>query len=164
MVNSLNEYLLRKLQVVYDSEEIAQKAQLKFQFKGDAGLDLYNTGGDITIHPEKSVFVPSGLRIKIPDGYVGFIKPRSSTFMKRGLFVLEGTIDSGFTGPLFSIVWHPRLNDCSVPITIKQWERVSQLVVVPVWHGSYCPSISIERVDKLPATDRSINGFGSTGQ
>lgn len=132
---------------------------------GDAGIDLHNAGGPIRVEPGCSVQVPAGVAVKVPEGWVGFIKSRSSTFFKRGLFVIEGVIDSGYTGPLYSFVWNPGLNGRREAIEIQPWERLSQLVVVPhlPYHGDADEGEGICRVEQLPDTVRGGTGFGSTG-
>ncbi len=147
-----------KILVKYDNEQVRQKAKMKFAKPGDAGFDLYNAGETITIYPGTSVEVPAGISVKIPDNYVGFLRNRSSTFAKRGLFVVHNTIDSGYTGPMFTHVWYPVLNGRCKPIEILPWERLGQLVIVPYL------SVPVEEVESLPATSRGVSGFGSTGK
>lgn len=145
------------LLIQYHNKETEDHAKLKFARDGDAGLDLYNSGDETTIHPGTTLEIPAGLNLKIPDGYVGLIRNRSSTFAKRGLFVVHNTIDSGYIGPMFVHVWHPGLEGFNRPVIIKKWDRLGQLVIVPY----LMPSIKI--VDKFPSTERGTKGFGSTG-
>lgn len=123
---------------------------------GDAGFDLYNAGPEIELHPGCHVSVPTNVSVKIPDGYVGLILARSSTFTKLQVFVVQGVIDSGYTGELFTIAWHPGLTH-SRPTKINPGDRISQLVVVPYFYGS------VREVKELPITNRGSAGFGSTG-
>lgn len=146
------------IDVKYDSKEIEQKAELKKAIKGDAGMDLYNASGNtITVSPFKSVMVSAGLSIKLPDNCCALVYPRSSTFRKRGLFVVPGLIDSGYVGPIYTMVWHPNLDGMDRPILISPWDRLSQLLIIPV------PEIVVRSVDELPKTTRGVGGFGSTG-
>ena len=125
---------------------------------GDAGVDMCNASGKvITVLPGESKNIPAGISVKIPEGYVGIICPRSSTFARRGLMVVNGIIDSGYTGPLYSFVWHPTLNGVQHPVLVEPFERLAQLVVVP----SFC--CGYVQVDELPKTERGGRGFGSTG-
>lgn len=147
-----------KILVKYCTQDVAQYAKVRYAKNGDAGLDLYNaSNSEITINVGESVEVNAGLCVKIPSGYVGLLRCRSSTFAKRGLFVVHNTIDSGYTGIMFTHVWNPGLNGQRGPQIIKPWERLSQLVIVPYL------STSIACVDKLPETERGTSGFGSTG-
>lgn len=144
--------------VKYDSDEIKEKAPLRKAMDGDAGLDLYNASGErLIVSPQKSIMVPAGISIKLPDSCCALVYPRSSTFRKRGLFVVPGLIDSGYTGPIYTLIWHPNLNEVYRPIIIEPWERLSQLIVLPI------PQIVIQTVDELPETERGDKGFGSTG-
>jgi len=146
------------LQVKYDNEEVREKAELRKALPGDAGLDLYNaSGGQLIVTPYKSIMVTAGISIKLPSHCCALVYPRSSAFKKRGLFVVPGLIDSGYTGPIFTFVWHPNLNEMYRPIIIEPWERLSQLIVLPI------PQLTIQTVDELPETERGIKGFGSTG-
>lgn len=154
------------LLIKYHTDEIREKASLKPAKRGDAGMDLYNASNDKILVPRGgSVLVAAGISVKIPEGFFGLIKARSSTFMKRGLFVVDGVIDSGYTGPLYTVVWNPglilpngKMSADSLHIEIEPWERVSQLVLIP--HHS---NLSIT-VRELPSTDRGQTGFGSTGR
>ncbi len=148
----------QSLLVKYHSPEIARRANLKYAKRGDAGLDLYNASGkEMYVMPGTSVEVPAGISVKIPDGYVGLLRCRSSTFARRGLFVVHGTIDSGYVGPLFTHVWHPRLNSNDDVVVIRPWERLSQLIIVPYLQ------VNIVTTDDMPTTERGQSGFGSSG-
>jgi len=127
--------------------------------------------------------VPCGLAVKIPGAAWGNIKPRSSTGWKRHLVVYEGVIDSGFTGPLFVLVKNPNAET----VRIHEFEKLAQLILIPkflVWEAQEDLSfgkgadkhelikktplagypIEIVSVDELPKTERSTDGFGSTGR
>lgn len=147
-----------RLLVKYDNDEVAKRCQLKYARPGDCGIDLYNAEGrPITVVPRSSVMISAGIRVKIPDGYAGFVRARSSTFKRRGLFVVEGIIDSGYVGPIFVHVWNPGLNGQLSPVVIEPWARLSQLIILPA------PQMDIVVVDELPRTERGERGFGSTG-
>lgn len=146
------------LEVKYENDEVKEKAPLKKAIEGDAGLDLYNASKErLIVTPQKSLMVPAGISIKLPDTCCALVYPRSSTFKNRGLFVIPGLIDGGFTGPIFTLVWHPNLNEIFRPIIIEPWERLSQLIVLPI------PQLIIKEVSELPKTERGSKGFGSTG-
>lgn len=153
--------LIPQVLVKYDSPEVQQYAPFRPSKPGDSGCDLANaSGGTLMVAPHKSVEVPAGISVKVPEGYVGLVRPRSSTFARRGLLVVEGIIDSGYTGPLFTHVWNPALNGEDKPVLIEPWERLGQLIVVP------CISMvlgAVLVVDVLPKTKRGTTGFGSTG-
>lgn len=108
----------------------------------------------IDIPPGGSVEISTGLRIKIPDDAWVSVRPRSSTGWKKRLNVFEGTIDSGYTGPLFALVFNPQ----HIPVRVHEGDRLAQLVVVPKY-----PLLAIVRASELPTTNRGSSGFGSSG-
>ena len=145
--------------VKYASEEIEKHVQFKKAVAGDAGFDLYHASNEtLTVAPFKSLMINAGISVKLPEDCCALVYPRSSTFRKRGLFVVPGLIDSGYTGPIYTFVWHPNLDNVDRPILIEPWERLSQLLIIPI------PSIVVKKVDELPKTERGNNGFGSTGR
>lgn len=121
-------------------------------FPDDAGLDLYITD-PIVLPPRQFMDLPTGWSIKIPDGYWGSVKARSSTFFKRGLIVHEGTIDSGYTGKLNIGVYNPQ----DEAIRLETGDRIAQIVLIPL------VIFPCRVVDELPRTVRGPEGFGSTG-
>lgn len=146
--------------VSYIDPRLADKVCVKYAMPGDCGIDLYNASDDpVIVPPSESVEVAAGIRVKIPEGCCGFIRQRSSTFAKRGLLVVDGVIDSGYVGPLYTHVYNPVLNGRDFPVVINPWERISQLVVLTI------PKLKIQVVDasELPQTERGQQGFGSTG-
>jgi len=125
---------------------------------GDVGYDLKtwveNDGGTFVVNPQKMVNIRTGVYIKLPEGYWGDIRPRSSTFAKRKLFVMGGTIDEGYTGELSIFIWNPTLE----PHPIHNGDRLAQLVI----HSRVVPPIEV--VGNLPNTVRGTSGFGSTDE
>ena len=143
--------------VEYDNDEVRDRANFRRAIHGDAGFDLFNASIEtITIAPHQSVQINAGIKIKIPDGYCGLVRARSSTFFKKKLFVVGGLIDSGYTGSIFTFVWHPNLGHINRPVLIKPWESLSQLIIVP------SPELNVIE-GTMPITERGENGFGSTG-
>ena len=121
-------------------------------YPDDAGLDLY-VMEDLLLPPQGFIDLDTGWAIKIPDGYWGSVKARSSTFYKRQLIVHEGTIDAGYTGRLSVGIYNPTPQY----IDLKTGDRLAQLVILPLI------IYPIEIVDELPHTMRGPEGFGSTG-
>lgn len=121
---------------------------------GDAGVDLRATEG-VKLQAGERGLVPTGLAVAIPEGFAGFVQPRSGMAIKKGLGVLNspGLIDSGYRGELKVIV----INLSAGPLEIERGERIAQLVILPV------PACSFEEVDELPGSERGAGGFGSTG-
>lgn len=121
----------------------------------DAGFDLF-VAADTTVPAHGFADVPSGVHVQLPNGYWGMLTGRSSTIRKRGLLVVQGIIDTGYTGELFSAVWN--LTDKNV--LLEQGDRVAQLIILP---NSTANSV-LRRVDGLGATSRGGAGFGSSGR
>ena len=126
-----------------------------YAYTGDAGLDL-RASESVTIEPLKRVLIPTGLAIAIPEGYAGFVQPRSGLALKLGLSIANtpGLIDSHYRGELKVIAVNL---DTDAPIAIEKGERIAQLVIQQV------PQVTLVEVDELDETDRGQGGFGSSG-
>lgn len=122
-----------------------------------AGLDLYAAIKEpLIIEPGQSVLVPTGLSIFIDNpGYAAMLLPRSGLGHKQGLVLgnLVGLIDSDYQGPLMVSLW----NRSNEPRCIRVFDRIAQMVVVPIMQ------VSFEVVTEFKPTDRGAGGFGSTG-
>ena len=120
----------------------------------DAGLDLY-AAEQIGIPVLGRNLVSTGIAVAIPPGHVGYITPRSGLANSHGITVLNspGTIDAGYNGEIKVNL----INHGQAPYVITPGQRVAQLVI----HRIVTPVI--EEVDQLEPSDRSENGFGSTG-
>ncbi len=122
---------------------------------GDAGLDL-RSRIDVVIAPGKRQLVPTGIAIAIPEGFAGFVQPRSGLALKKGLTIVNtpGLIDSGYRGELGVIALN---TDTDEPIVIAKGDRIAQLVIQEV------PVVDLIVVDELDKTFRGETGFGSSG-
>ena len=127
----------------------------RYAHDGDAGLDLY-AAQDATLAPGERVLVPTGIALAIPEGFAGFVQPRSGLAIKQGLSLVNtpGLIDSHYRGEIKVIAINL---DPHAEIRITRGDKIAQLVVQPVEH---CDLIE---VDDLDATVRGEGGFGSTG-
>ena len=125
-----------------------------FAHPGDAGADL--TASDrVSIEPGQRVLVGTGIAVAIPDGYAGFVLPRSGLAVKHGVTVINapGLIDSGYRGELrVGLVNHGEST-----FTIEPGDRIAQLVIMSVEAPQF---IAVEDLDE---TVRGDGGFGSTG-
>lgn len=118
--------------------------------KTDAGYDLFACENKL-LWGNRPTLVHTGIKIKLPEGTVGDIRPRSGN-SARGIKVAYGTVDSGYTGELLvnmSALWHK----------VHRGDRIAQLVVLPLAPVELTES----NVDGV-ITDRGCNGFGSTGK
>lgn len=126
-----------------------------YAYEGDAGLDL-RANADVVIAPHERALVPTGLAIALPDGFAGFVQPRSGMALKRGLSIANtpGLIDARYRGELKVICVNL---DSHEPIYIERGERIAQLVIQEV------PVVHLHEVDELDETNRGTGGFGSSG-
>ena len=128
----------------------------QYESDGAAGMDLRAyLDADVSVAPLGRVKIPTGLQIEIPQGYEAQVRPRSGLAVKTGLTVLNspGTIDSDYRGDIEVIL----VNLGSGDVTIKDGERIAQLVIAPVCRAQ------LTLYDTLSASRRGSGGFGSTG-
>lgn len=126
-----------------------------YAYAGDAGLDL-RSNATVDIPPFERVLIPTGIAIALPDGYAGFVQPRSGMALKQGLSIVNtpGLIDAHYRGELKIIAINL---DAHTTIHIERGERIAQLVIQAV------PTVTLVEVDELDETDRGAGGFGSSG-
>jgi dUTP pyrophosphatase len=99
--------------------------------------------------------VPTGLAVAIPDGYAGYVQPRSGLAAKHGISMVNtpGLIDSGYRGELLvSLINH----DLGETFVVEPGMRIAQLVILEV------PPVELVEVDELPESERAERGFGSS--
>lgn len=121
-----------------------------------AGADLYACmDGDISIQPQETVLVHTGIAMEIPEGYAGFIYARSGLASKKGLAPANkvGVVDADYRGEIM-VALHNHGNQTQ---TVEPGERVAQLVIAPYVLGNF------HVVEELSDTVRGEGGFGSTG-
>jgi dUTP pyrophosphatase len=122
-------------------------------YAGDAGLDLAACGRHEVAPGERAV-IPTGIAVEIPEGYGGFVLPRSGLAARNGITLLNapGLIDSGYRGEV-QVVFHN--TDSETTFVVEPGMRVAQLVLLPV------PEVAlVER--ELAASERGERGFGSS--
>jgi len=124
-----------------------------YAVKGDACLDLTCVSKELDDFGN-TVF-DTGLAFEIPEGFVGLVYPRSSiSKTAHQLRNCVGVIDSGYRGTVKLAFWGARASEKSYDVG----DRVGQIMILPY------PAIEFEEVEELTHTDRSTNGFGSTGE
>ena len=122
-----------------------------------AGADLYACLEEaVTIPAGKTVFIPTGLAMEIPNGCAGLIYARSSMGAKRGLAPANkvGVIDSDYRGQVM-VALH---NHSALPQSVEPQERIAQLLITPVYTPGFVET------EELSDTQRGAGGFGSTGK
>jgi dUTP pyrophosphatase len=123
-------------------------------YAGDAGLDL-SACERVEIGPGDRAVVGTGLAVAIPEGYAGFVQPRSGLASRHGLTIVNspGLVDSGYRGELRVVLLN---TDREHAFVVEPGMRIAQLVVVPV------AAPEPVEVDELPASERGVRGFGSS--
>ncbi|TML18733.1 MAG: dUTP diphosphatase [Actinobacteria bacterium] len=123
-------------------------------YAGDAGLDLAACER-VELAPGARAVVGTGLAVAIPDGYAGFVQPRSGLAARHGITIVNtpGLVDSGYRGELRIILLN---TDAADAFVIERGMRIAQLVVVPV------PEFELLEVEELPESERGVRGFGSS--
>ncbi len=123
-------------------------------YTGDAGLDLAACV-PVRLGPGERALVPTGLAVAIPQGYAGFVQPRSGLAAAHGITIVNapGLIDSGYRGEIQVVLLN---TDREQSFTAEAGERIAQLVVLPV------PELVVREVDDLPPSERGARGFGSS--
>jgi dUTP pyrophosphatase len=128
----------------------------EYHSNGAAGMDLRAFLPEpITLRAGSRALIPTGLRLQLPDGYEAQVRPRSGLAFQHGITCLNspGTIDSDYRGELCVLL----VNLGDEPFTVRNGDRVAQLVVAPYTKAT------IDVKSDIVATNRGSGGFGSTG-
>jgi len=124
-------------------------------YTGDAGLDLAACER-VELRPGERALVGTGLAVAIPDGYAGFVQPRSGLAARHGISIVNtpGLVDAGYRGELKVTLLNTDMHESFI---VEPGMRIAQLVVLPI------PAVEPVEVDELPASARGADGFGSSG-
>nr|WP_170854277.1 dUTP diphosphatase [Microlunatus flavus] len=151
-----------QVQQVGDAEQVEVSLRLleelpvpAYAHPGDAGADL-RSAEDLVLAPMTRRLVRTGVALALPDGWAGFVHPRSGLAHRHGLTVVNapGTVDAGYRGEICVNLLN---TDPALPVTISRGDRIAQLVVQRVARARFVV------VDELPASVRGTAGHGSTG-
>jgi dUTP pyrophosphatase len=123
-------------------------------YEGDAGLDLASCE-HVVLEPGGRATVGTGLAVAVPDGYAGFVQPRSGLAARHGITIVNapGLVDSGYRGEVRVVLLN---TDAREPFVVEPGMRIAQLVVVPV------ASAEPVEMEELPESERGVRGFGSS--
>lgn len=123
---------------------------------GDAGVDLCTTT-DLVLRPGERRLVGTGIAVALPEGYAGFVHPRSGLAARSGLTIVNapGTVDAGYRGEIRVCLLN---TDPIRPIELRRGDRIAQLVVQRVECAQF------REVTELPSSLRGAGGHGSTGR
>jgi dUTP pyrophosphatase len=123
-------------------------------YEGDAGVDLAACEA-IVLEPGSRAVVATGLAVEIPDGYAGFVLPRSGLAARHGIGVVNspGLIDAGYRGEIRVVLIN---SDREAAFVVEPGMRIAQLVIAPV------ASVRLVEVEELATSERGARGFGSS--
>lgn len=143
-----------KVKIQYLNEKAIKP---EYATAGSAGMDLCAAmDNPVELRVGGRVMIPTGIAMQIPEGYGGFIFPRSGLAYKKGISMANcvGVIDSDYTGEI-QVVLH---NISGHDYTVNPGDRIAQIVFLPVGMAELC------EVEELEETRRGTGGFGSTGE
>lgn len=125
-------------------------------YEGDAGFDL-SACEAARLEPGERATVGTGIAVEIPEGYAGFVQPRSGLAARHGLGVVNspGLIDSGYRGEINVVLIN---TDARESFTVEPGMRIAQLVIAPV------PSVRLVEVAELATSERGSRGLGSSAR
>lgn len=120
----------------------------------DAGIDL-SACERVELSPGERALVATGLAVAIPEGYAGYVQPRSGLASRHGISIVNtpGLVDAGYRGELLVNLVNTDRNETFV---VEPGMRIAQLVILPV------PEVEVVEVDELPESERGAKGFGSS--
>lgn len=126
----------------------------RYAHPGDAGCDLV-TVRDVELHAGDRALLPTGICLALPQGYAGFVHPRSGLAAQCGLGIVNapGTVDSGYRGEIKVVL----VNHGRETVQLRRLDRIAQLVVQQV------EQISWQEVEDLAPSERGSGGYGSSG-
>jgi dUTP pyrophosphatase len=124
-------------------------------YAGDAGLDL-TAAERVELAPGARALVATGLAVAIPEGYAGFVQPRSGLALRHGVTCLNtpGLVDAGYRDELRVLLVN---TDPVQAYRVRRGDRIAQLVIQRV------ERVEFKVTEELPVSDRGLGGFGSTG-
>jgi len=124
---------------------------------GDAGADLVARAAHVLGAGGGRALIPTGIAIALPDGYAGFVLPRSGLALRHGVTCLNtpGLIDCGYRDELKVLLVN---TDPASDYHVERGDRIAQLVIQPVEQAQF------DVVDELPPSERGTGGFGHSGR
>ncbi len=127
-----------------------------YGWAGDAGADLVAREDAVLAPSGGRALVGTGIAVAIPEGYAGFVQPRSGLALRHGVTCLNtpGLVDAGYRDELRVLLVN---TDPERSYQVCRGDRIAQLVIQPVAQAAFAVA------DHLPASDRGLGGFGSTG-
>ena len=134
-------------------EKLDKEAKLPaYAMPGDAGMDIF-TNEQYILKPGERHLFSTGIKMAIPEGYVGLVWDKSGLAVKKGLTTMAGVVDEGYRGEVKILV----INLSKEDIEVEKHSKIAQILIQKK------ESVEIEEVGKLEDTKRGSGGFGSTG-
>ncbi len=128
----------------------------RYMTSGSSGMDLCaSLEEEVILEPGERKLIPTGISLAIPEGFEGQVRPRSGLAAQNGIGLVNGpgTIDADYRGEVCVLL----INLGKDPFTVRNGERIAQMVISPVFRAI------LEEVEDLPRTQRQGGGFGHTG-
>ena len=119
---------------------------------GDAGMDVFSAEETIIKAGERKS-VRTGIKMGLPEGFVGLVWDKSGLALKNGIKTMAGVIDSGYRGEIGIVL----ANLSDQDYKIEKGQKIAQMLVQKVERAE------IEETKNLNETSRGAGGFGSTG-
>lgn len=136
-------------------KRLSNQARLPVKaYNGDLGYDLYSAERCV-LKPSEQKAVGTGITVELPEGWGGFIKDRSSMAMKM-IYTSAGVIDNGYRGEIKVVL----RNNSNTSFSIEIGDKIAQLIPIPIINWE----IKESDVSDIRYSDRSVNGFGSSGK
>ncbi len=135
-------------------QKISDVPTPSYAHKGDSGVDLY-AAEEYILKPMERKLIPTGLKIEIPYGYEGQVRPKSGLALNQGISHANavGTIDSCYRGEIKV----PLINLSDKDYTVEKGKKIGQMIFAKVEEAIF------EESEELSSTTRNEDGFGSTG-
>ncbi len=125
-----------------------------YAHQGDAGLDIYSAEKDYILKPGERKGFLTGIKMEIPNGYVGLVWDKSGLAIKHGIKTMAGVIDSTYRGELIIVL----INLENENYLVEKNTKIAQVLIQKIEQAE------IEEVENLEETKRGSEGFGSTGK
>jgi dUTP pyrophosphatase len=174
-INQINIFCLNNLKMTKKNNNIEvlikknyPDAKLPtYSKEGDAAMDLYAHSIKPNVEANRDAYMEydTGISVKIPEGHVGLLFPRSS--ISKTPYILAnsvGVVDSNYIGAVklrfkvdATLIQHDLMGNIDLE-TYSVGDRIGQLMIVPI------PTIQLKEITELPDTNRGAGGFGSSGK
>ena len=117
-----------------------------------AGYDLF-ADESIEVSPNSRALISTGLKMQIPKGFYGQISPRSGIALRKGVVAFSGTVDSGYLGIVYVLLF----NFSSKNFLVEKGNRIAQMIF------KKCENVSFSFENLTFDSERGVKGFGSSG-